>query len=334
MLATTLSSAEWHSGRYLTNLCHKAVCFSLPELHQFQLHAATGEGSHDLVMFAESLNLEKLHDIQTALADVIDILYFLPGADLAIGNVVEARVTVTDLQGSSEIIERVSLATQVEISLLAQRPSLAQPGILLMDMDSTVIGIECIDEIAKLAGVGEQVSEVTELAMQGKLDFVESLNSRVACLQGAPVSILKTVRDQLPINPGISQLLATLRAANWKLAIASGGFTYFADYLLERLELDYAISNQLEIDQQHLTGKVTGEVINAQGKADTLVRLARHYDIDMTQTIALGDGANDLLMMDCAGLGVAYHAKPVVRQRAHAALRFSAADGLLAFLRH
>ncbi|MEP4889887.1 MAG: phosphoserine phosphatase SerB [Aliiglaciecola sp.] len=333
MLSTKLSNEEWLSAKYLTNLHHKNVSFTLSDEQQIELAESSEICTQQLILFSESLNLEKLYQVQTALADVINILVFQPGYEGNSGCVYEAEVEVTSSADLAAVIESAAVKFQVDISFLKQRPTLAEPGLLLMDMDSTVIGIECIDEIAKLAGVGKQVSEVTELAMQGKLDFAQSLNSRVACLKGANESILKQVRDGVPINPGISRLLAKLKKANWKLAIASGGFTFFADYLAERLNLDYAISNQLEIVDGKLTGKVDGEIIGAQSKADTLNLLAQRYQIDASQTIALGDGANDLVMMEQAALGVAYHAKPVVRQQADAALRFCAADGLLALLK-
>ncbi|MFA3790691.1 phosphoserine phosphatase SerB [Aliiglaciecola sp. SL4] len=333
MLSTKLSKEEWLSAKYLTNLHHKNVSFTLPDDQQIELAESSETCTQQLILFSESLNLEKLYQVQTVLADVINILVFKPGYEGNSGCVFEAEVEVTSSADLAAVIESAAVKFQVDISFLKQRPTLAKPGLLLMDMDSTVIGIECIDEIAKLAGVGKQVTEVTELAMQGKLDFAQSLNSRVACLEGANESILKQVRDGVPINPGISRLLAKLKKANWKLAIASGGFTFFADYLAERLNLDYAISNQLEIVDGKLTGKVVGEIIGAQSKADTLNLLAQRYQIDASQTIALGDGANDLVMMEQAALGVAYHAKPVVRQQADAALRFCAADGLLALLK-
>ncbi|MBU2877866.1 phosphoserine phosphatase SerB [Aliiglaciecola lipolytica] len=333
MLSTKLSKEEWLSAKYLTNLHHKNVNFTLPCELQFELAETSEASSQQLVLFSESLNLEKLFQVQTALADVLSIQVFQPGYEGSNGCAFEAEVEIKPSPDLAAVIESTAVSFQVDISLVKQRPTLAKSGLLVMDMDSTVIGIECIDEIAKLAGVGTQVSEVTELAMQGKLDFAQSLNSRVACLKGADELILKQVRDAIPINPGISRLLAKLKKANWKLAIASGGFTFFADYLAERLGLDYAISNQLEIVEGKLTGKVLGDIIGAQSKADTLNLLAERYQIDASQTIALGDGANDLVMMKQAALGVAYHAKPVVRQQADAALRFCAADGLLALLK-
>ncbi|WJG10499.1 phosphoserine phosphatase SerB [Aliiglaciecola sp. LCG003] len=332
MPTTDLTISEYCSAGYLTNLCRRDVCFALPQGYQLELVESAIDFDAHLIIFGEGLNVETLGQVQRHLAAHIEIISYSRGNEISTGFAIEAKIKILSPQQLASQIEFTAIATHAEIALLTKRPTLAKPGLLVMDMDSTVIGIECIDEIAKLAGVGEQVSEVTELAMQGKLDFAQSLISRVKCLTGADEAILQTVRDGLPINPGISPLLHRLKQANWKLAIASGGFTFFADYLKDRLGLDFCISNQLEIKQQRLTGRVLGDIVNAQTKADTLLQLATQYEIDIAQTIALGDGANDLVMMGQAGLGVAYHAKPIVRQQADAAVRFSSADTLLAYL--
>jgi phosphoserine phosphatase len=227
------------------------------------------------------------------------------------------------------LIEDVANRFSVEVCLVNKTPSLAQPGLLLMDMDSTVIAVECIDEIAELAGVGEQVSAVTVLAMQGKLDFTQSLRTRVACLANADESILQQVRDALPLMPGVANLVNILKSYEWKVAIASGGFSYFADYLQVRLNLDAAVANDLEVQGARLTGKVQGNIVDANVKAQTLKSLAEQWSILPSQTIAMGDGANDLVMMNAAALGVALHAKPIVRQQADIAIRRGGLDSLL-----
>ncbi|AMG31134.1 phosphoserine phosphatase SerB [Grimontia hollisae] len=211
-------------------------------------------------------------------------------------------------------------------------PNLYEPGLALFDMDSTAIQIECIDEIAKLAGVGEQVAEVTERAMRGELDFEESLRQRVATLKGTDVSVLEQVRDTLPYMPGMKPLTASLQARGWKVAIASGGFTWFSDKLKQDLSLTYAESNQLVIENGKLTGEVAGNVVDAQRKADILVDLAERYELMPANTLAVGDGANDLVMMSAAGLGIAYHAKPKVQQAAQVAIRHADLGGVLCVL--
>jgi len=221
---------------------------------------------------------------------------------------------------------------EVDIAKLDFSPKLSQAGLLVMDMDSTAIQIECIDEIAKLAGVGELVSAITESAMRGELDFEQSLRRRVGTLKGAPESILQQVRENLPLMPGLVETIKTLQKYGWKTAIASGGFTYFADYLKVLLQLDFAASNQFDIEDGKLTGLVKGDVVDAQYKAKTLQRLLEKYGIDSQYSIAIGDGANDLAMMNVAGLGVAFHAKPKVQQQAQIVVNFADLTALLCLL--
>ncbi|CAM4247098.1 phosphoserine phosphatase [Vibrio agarivorans] len=220
----------------------------------------------------------------------------------------------------------------LEYAHLQDVPDLSKPGLIVFDMDSTAIQIECIDEIAKLAGVGEEVSAVTERAMQGELDFEQSLRQRVSKLKGADESILESVRSTLPLMPDLTALINALQGFGWKTAIASGGFTYFSDYLKETLNLDYARSNQLKIVDGKLTGEVLGEVVSAQTKADIVLELAEEYDIELHNTVAVGDGANDLVMMRAAGLGIAFHAKPKVEQEAQTAIRHVGLGGVLCIL--
>lgn len=220
---------------------------------------------------------------------------------------------------------------EVDIAKLDFSPKLSQAGLLVMDMDSTAIQIECIDEIAKLAGVGELVSAITESAMR-ELDFEQSLRCRVGTLKGAPESILQQVRENLPLMSGLVETIQTLQKYGWKTAIASGGFTYFADYLKALLQLDFAASNQFDIEDGKLTGLVKGDVVDAQYKAKTLQHLLEEYGIDSRHSIAIGDGANDLAMMNVAGLGVAFHAKPKVQQQAQIVVNFADLTALLCLL--
>lgn len=241
-------------------------------------------------------------------------------------------VQCDDLTLAKTQLANISLQGQFEAAIIDNAPKLAQPGLLVMDMDSTTIEIECIDEIAKLAGVGEQVAAVTELAMQGELDFAQSLHQRVATLANAPESILAAVANNIPLMNGLEKLVTQLKQHQWKIAIASGGFTYFADHLKDMLELDAAHANVLEIIDGKLTGKVLGEVVDAQAKADCLKTLQQEYCLPFTQTVAMGDGANDLVMMDAAHFGVAFHAKPIVLKQADSAINFSGLDCLLHWL--
>lgn len=222
---------------------------------------------------------------------------------------------------------------EVEITAVRYAPKLDEPGVLLMDMDSTAIEIECIDEIAMLAGVGEQVAMVTKRAMQGELDFAQSLHERVAALAGADERILEQVASDMPLMPGLEALVALLKSKGWVVAIASGGFTYFTNNLQKRLGLSATYANVLEVVDGKLTGKVLGDIVDAQIKAQVVTQLAKVYDIDPKQTVAIGDGANDLLMLDKASLGVAFHAKPVVREKAQSAVNQGSLAQLLYLLR-
>ena len=242
-------------------------------------------------------------------------------------------VQAEDLTKARIALSDFCLAEQCEAALVENAPKLTEQGLLVMDMDSTTIEIECIDEIAKLAGVGEQVAEVTERAMQGELDFAESLHHRVATLANAPESILAAVAQDIPLMDGLVELIDELKQHNWKIAIASGGFTYFADHLKHMLSLDDAVANTLEIINGKLTGKVLGAVIDANAKAGTLKNLSEKYHISPTQTVAMGDGANDLVMMEAAHLGVAFRAKPIVQSKADSALHLSGLSGMVHWLK-
>ena len=205
--------------------------------------------------------------------------------------------------------------------------------LVVSDMDSTLINIECVDEIADFAGVKDKVSEVTEAAMRGELDFAESLIARVKLLSGLNVSALQKVYDErLELNPGAEKMLSTLKANSIKFALVSGGFTYFTDKLKTRLDLDYTLSNTLERDGDTLTGRVTGAIIGGEAKAAFLLEKCKELNISPSQVVAIGDGANDLLMMAEAGLGIAYHAKPKVQLEADCALNHSGLEGLTGLL--
>lgn len=283
-----------------------------------------------LVIFTQGIHLQQLNQTTQALADYLDVKFYrVIKVDGVSGFAICAHVVLKTQDNLNIQLEYVAKRFCVELCLVDKTPSLTKPGLLLMDMDSTVIAVECIDEIAILAGVGEQVSAVTAQAMQGQLDFAQSLRTRVACLIDADESILQQVRDALPLMPGVVNLVMILKSYGWKVAIASGGFSYFADYLQDRLNLDAAVANNLAIQHKKLTGKVQGTIVDASVKAQTLKSLAEQWSVPLSQTVAMGDGANDLAMMDTAALGVACHAKPIVRQQADVAIRRGDLDSLL-----
>ncbi|AYA42348.1 phosphoserine phosphatase [Xenorhabdus nematophila] len=240
---------------------------------------------------------------------------------------------VVRIAGSlSPRIKRLADECRLDVVPLGQIPRLRSPGLLVMDMDSTAIQIECIDEIARLAGVGDKVADITERAMQGELDFSESLRERVAQLAGADAVILQQVMETLPLMPGLTSLVRKLQSLDWHVAIASGGFTYFADNLRQQLRLFAAVANHLEVKEGKLTGKVRGPIVDAKYKATTLIRLAEELGVPLSQTVAIGDGANDLKMIRKAGLGIAYHAKPKVYAHAKVSIRHGDLMGVLCVL--
>ena len=220
-----------------------------------------------------------------------------------------------------------------DINVLPENFDPAQARLLVTDMDSTLINIECIDEIADFIDKKPQVAAITEAAMRGELNFEQSLTQRVALLAGLDASALDHVyRERLRPNPGAERMIAELRARGIKIALVSGGFTYFTDRLKARLGLDYARANTLDIIDGRLTGKILGPIVGAAGKREFLTELCQGLGITAQQTVAMGDGANDLLMMNAAGLSIAYHAKPKVQTQAHAALNHCTLEGVLALL--
>ena len=204
--------------------------------------------------------------------------------------------------------------------------------LICFDMDSTLIETEVIDELAIRAGVGDQVKEITLRAMRGEIDFKESFKERVALLKGLDVSVMREIAENLPITEGVERLMFVLKRYGYKIAILSGGFTYFGNYLKEKFGIDYVYANQLEIEDGKLTGRYTGEIVDGKRKAELLQLIAQVENVDIAQTIAVGDGANDLPMLSVAGLGIAFHAKPKVVANAQQSINTIGLDGVLYFL--
>ncbi|WP_035827544.1 phosphoserine phosphatase SerB [Janthinobacterium sp. RA13] len=227
-------------------------------------------------------------------------------------------------------IEVAAQAAQLDATYMMGQRELAEFKLVAMDMDSTLITIECIDEIADMQGLKPQVAAITEAAMRGELDFSASLTQRVALLEGLDASALQRVYDErLKLSPGAETMLAAVQKAGLKTLLVSGGFTFFTERLKERLGLDYTHANALEIVDGKLTGKVVGGIVDAEEKQRTVERVCKEMGISPSEAIVMGDGANDLKMMGIAGLSVAFRAKPVVRSQADVALNFVGLDGLL-----
>ncbi len=234
---------------------------------------------------------------------------------------------------SADSLPGLRAALPFDLNPVPERFDAEGARLVISDMDSTLINIECVDEIADFAGVKPQVAAITEAAMRGELDFAASLTQRVATLKGLDEAVLAQVFDErLSPNPGAEALLAGLKQRQMRFALVSGGFTFFTERLKQQLGLDYTRANLLEIEGGCLTGKVVGDIIDAQAKAVFLRELCEELGLEANQTIAMGDGANDLKMMAAAGMGVAYRAKPKVQAQSDVVLNHSGLDAVLHFL--
>lgn len=217
--------------------------------------------------------------------------------------------------------DKIDQLDQVEyFTLPKQVPNLSVPGLLLSDMDSTAIQIECIDELAMLAGVGDEVAEITDRAMQGELDFAQSLRRRVALLKGLELSCLTQLAENLPLMPGLEAAITELQQYGWRIALASGGFMPFVEALSQRFGLDGAYANLLEHDGERLTGNLVGSLVDAEKKADLLKVLETKFELPFSQLVAIGDGANDIPMLQQSAFGVGYHGKAKLIEHADIAI--------------
>lgn len=242
------------------------------------------------------------------------------------------RGTPRDIDELQSELMRLSTTLDMDFSFQKDTMYRRMRRLICFDMDSTLIKTEVIDELAKRAGVGEQVQEITARAMRGEIDFRESFKERVALLKGLDESVMKDIAEHLPITEGVERLMYVLKRYGYKIAILSGGFTYFGNYLKERFGIDYVYANNLEIVDGKLTGRYVGDIVDGKRKAELLQLLAQVENVDIAQTIAVGDGANDLPMLSAAGLGIAFHAKPKVKANAKQSINTIGLDGVLYFL--
>ncbi|OPZ14039.1 MAG: Phosphoserine phosphatase [Bacteroidetes bacterium ADurb.BinA261] len=242
------------------------------------------------------------------------------------------RGTPSDRRFMQEEFLRLSSELNFDISFQEESMYRRMRRLVCFDMDSTLIRTEVIDELADKAGVGEEVKAITDAAMRGEIDFQESFHRRVKLLKGLDVSVMHEIAENLPITEGLDRLMSILKKVGFKTAILSGGFTYFGNYLKDKYGFDYMYANELEIENGKLTGNYIGDIVDGKRKAELLRLIAQVEKIDLRQTVAVGDGANDLPMLGVAGLGIAFHAKPKVKQNAEQSLSTVGIDGILYFL--
>ncbi|MDD4920917.1 MAG: phosphoserine phosphatase SerB [Bacteroidales bacterium] len=302
-----------------------------------------GMGRYIVTLLAKSLTAEQVARVTKVIAGEnlnIDSIKRITGripldkSDENVRSCIELSVR-GDLKNKIQIqryLVQLSAELNVDISFQEDNIFRRNRRLICFDMDSTLIKTEVIDELADKAGVGEQVRAITESAMRGEIDFQESFSKRVALLKGLDESVLKDISENLPIMDGADKLMSILKRCGFRIAILSGGFTYFGDQLKKRFGADYVYANELEIEDGKLTGRYIGDVVDGKRKAELLRLIAQVENIDLQQTIAVGDGANDLPMINLAGLGIAFHAKPKVKESAGQSISTIGLDGILYFL--
>lgn len=302
-----------------------------------------GKDRYIVTLLGEKLTAEQISEVTKVISEKnlnIDAIKRLTGRSSLIKENDYPRASIQlsirgAIHNKAEFTERfMQISRELDLDIAFQEDNIFRRNrrLVCFDMDSTLIQAEVIDELAELAGVGEQVKAITESAMQGEIDFKQSFEQRMKLLKGLSEDVLQDVAVNLPITKGARRLISTLKANGFKTAILSGGFTYFGHYLQKELGIDYVFANQLEIKDGVLTGGYIGEIVDGEKKAEYLRELARLEGIDINQTIAVGDGANDLPMINLAGLGIAFHAKPKVKDNAQSSISSIGLDGVLYLL--
>lgn len=302
-----------------------------------------GKDRYIITILGEKLAAEQISEVTKVISEKnlnIDAIKRLTGRISLVREEEYPRASIQlsvrgKIENKSEFTQKfMDISHELDVDIAFQEDNIFRRNrrLVCFDMDSTLIQTEVIDELAEIAGVGEQVKAITESAMQGEIDFNESFKRRMKLLEGLSETVLQEVAERLPITKGARRLVDTLHSYGFKTAILSGGFTYFGHYLQKKLDIDYVYANELEIKNGKLTGGYVGDIVNGKKKAEYLQLLADEMGIDIGQTIAVGDGANDLQMLDLAGLGIAFHAKPKVKDNAQSSISSIGLDGVLYLL--
>ena len=342
---------EMHSGQVMKDLLFKAtelgvnIGFSpITDEEYEQWVGQQGKHRYILTIIGRSLSARQIEAATRVIASQglnIDSILRLTGRpsllhpERNVRACIEFSLRGTPSNRSAMQADLMRLASDMEFDFSFQRDDMFRRmrRLICFDMDSTLIQTECIDELAMRAGVGDEVKVITESAMRGEIDFKESFTRRVALLKGLDVSVMQDIADHLPVTEGVDRLMTGLKRCGYKIAILSGGFTFFGEQLQRRYGIDYMYANELEVDDNgKLTGRYVGEIVDGHRKAELLKLIAQVEKVNLAQTIAVGDGANDLPMISQAGLGIAFHAKPRVVATAKQSINTIGLDGVLYFL--
>lgn len=350
-LGILIRTNEDNSGKVMKDLLFKAtelgvnIGFSPISDEEYEEWVdQQGKNRYILTIIGRSLSAENIEAATKVIANQdmnIDSIVRLTGRQSIVRKDTNVRAcielslrgTPNDYVQMQADLMKMSQEQEIDFSLQKDNMYRRMRRLICFDMDSTLIQTECIDELAKKAGVGEQVQKITERAMRGEIDFKESFKERVALLKGLDASVMQEIADNFPITEGVDRLMSVLKKCGYKIAILSGGFTFFGEYLQRKYNIDYVYANELEIDENNkLTGNFVGEIVDGRRKAELLKLIAQVEKVNLAQTIAVGDGANDLPMLAEAGLGIAFHAKPRVRETAEQNINVIGLDGVLYFL--
>jgi len=350
ILAAIPATAE--SGSVLKDVLFKAheigltVSFTPVDSESYeQWVSGQGKDRHIITLLARTISAKHIARITAIVAEHelnIDNITRLTGRvplEQELDNSIPTRAcvefSVRGLADQAVLREKfLAVSNDLDVDIAVQEDNVYRRNrrLVAFDMDSTLIEAEVIDELAAAAGVGEQVAEITERAMRGELDFTESFHERVALLKGLSGDVLQDIAERLPVTEGAERLIRNLKSLGYTTVILSGGFNYFGNYLKDKLGIDYVFANELDMEDGIVTGKVTGTVVDGNRKAQLLREIAEKEGIRLEQTIAVGDGANDLPMLSIAGLGIAFRAKPVVQESAKQSISTLGLDGVLYLL--